>query len=139
MAGSKLGGLKAREQNYARHGRDFYRRTGAKGGASTAQDGTIKGFAAMSRKKRQEAGRRGGLTSRKSGSYLLNGMEIFLNTTKTRHNGLGYEDWVAFTTPPAMMSTYDLMELFGVAQATIYTWKRQTELDKKKNKSSVKI
>lgn len=32
MAGSKLGGMKARNTNYERHGRDFYKKIGAKGG-----------------------------------------------------------------------------------------------------------
>ena len=32
MAGTKAGGLKARETNMAKHGADFYARIGAKGG-----------------------------------------------------------------------------------------------------------
>ena len=40
MAGTKAGGLKARETNYQRHGKDFYKRTGALGG----KVGTTGGF-----------------------------------------------------------------------------------------------
>lgn len=42
MAGTKLGGTKARETNYAKHGRDFYARIGAMGG----KNGHTGGFAA---------------------------------------------------------------------------------------------
>lgn len=42
MAGTKLGGAKARETNYAKHGRDFYARIGAMGG----KNGHTGGFAA---------------------------------------------------------------------------------------------
>lgn len=40
MAGTKAGGIKARETNYAKHGADFYREIGAKGG----RNGTTGGF-----------------------------------------------------------------------------------------------
>ena len=42
MAGTKLGGAKARETNYAKHGRDFYARIGSMGG----KNGHTGGFAA---------------------------------------------------------------------------------------------
>lgn len=42
MSGTKLGGAKARETNYAKHGRDFYARIGSMGG----KNGHTGGFAA---------------------------------------------------------------------------------------------
>lgn len=42
MAGTKQGGLKARNTNYKRHGKDFYSKIGAKGG----RNGHTGGFAA---------------------------------------------------------------------------------------------
>lgn len=44
MSGTKLGGVKARETNYAKHGRDFYARIGSMGGSKTGTK--PKGFAA---------------------------------------------------------------------------------------------
>lgn len=41
MAGTRTGGLKARETNYQIHGRDFYREIGRKGG----RNGHTGGFA----------------------------------------------------------------------------------------------
>ena len=41
MAGTKAGGLKARETNYRKHGKDFYARIGSKGG----HNGHTGGFA----------------------------------------------------------------------------------------------
>lgn len=40
MSGTPVGGLKARETNYKRHGKDFYKEIGAKGG----RVGTTGGF-----------------------------------------------------------------------------------------------
>ena len=42
MAGTKAGGIKTRETMYKRHGKDFYREIGRKGG----QNGHTGGFAA---------------------------------------------------------------------------------------------
>jgi general stress protein YciG len=44
MAGTKIGGAKARETNCAKHGRDFYARIGSMGGSKTGTK--PKGFAA---------------------------------------------------------------------------------------------
>lgn len=41
MAGNKAGGIKARQTNIERHGEDFYRRIGSKGG----KNGHTGGFA----------------------------------------------------------------------------------------------
>ena len=41
MSGTKIGGLRARQTNLERHGEDFYKRIGAKGG----RNGTTGGFA----------------------------------------------------------------------------------------------
>ena len=61
MAGNKEGGLKAREKILAKHGKDFYKRIGAKGGKAKVP----KGFAAMPLEKRIAAGRKGGKKSRR--------------------------------------------------------------------------
>lgn len=60
MSGTKLGGAKARETNYAKHGRDFYARIGAMGG----KNGHTGGFAANPELARQ-AGAIGGRKSRR--------------------------------------------------------------------------
>jgi general stress protein YciG len=61
MAGNKIGGQKARNKNLEKNP-NFYREIGAKGGK--AGKGTLKGFAASSELAR-EAGRKGGLKSRR--------------------------------------------------------------------------
>lgn len=58
MAGSKAGGLKARETNLKRHGKDFYKRIGHIGG----QNGHTGGFAANPALARL-AGEKGGRNS----------------------------------------------------------------------------
>lgn len=63
MAGTKAGGILARNSNYARHGRDFYKRIGAKGGAN----GNTGGFAA-NRELARTAGAKGGRISRRKKS-----------------------------------------------------------------------
>lgn len=60
MAGTKAGGMKAAATNKARHGKEFYARIGAKGG----KKGTTGGFYA-NRDLAREAGRKGGLISRR--------------------------------------------------------------------------
>lgn len=60
MAGTHEGGLKARETNYEKQGRDFYCRIGQKGGRM----GHTGGFAANPALARI-AGRKGGLISRR--------------------------------------------------------------------------
>jgi len=47
MSGTLEGGKLAADTNRQRHGKDFYRKIGAKGGAAgTARRGSVKGFAA---------------------------------------------------------------------------------------------
>lgn len=41
MSGTKIGGLRAKQTNLEKHGEDFYKRIGAKGG----RNGTTGGFA----------------------------------------------------------------------------------------------
>ncbi len=60
MPGTKAGGLKAAKKNVERHGKDFYARIGAVGG----KKGHTGGFAA-NRELAREAGRKGGLISRR--------------------------------------------------------------------------
>lgn len=60
MAGTTIGGQRAAAKNRARHGKDFYARIGAMGG----KKGTTGGFAA-NRELAREAGRKGGLISRR--------------------------------------------------------------------------
>ena len=66
MTGTKEGGRKAREKNYEKYGRDFYRKIGSKGG----QNGHTGGFAANPALARI-AGARGGQASSRRGT--LNG------------------------------------------------------------------
>ena len=49
--------------NKERYGEDFYQKIGAKGGAAPYEG--KKGFSSMTPEQRREAGRRGGLKSRK--------------------------------------------------------------------------
>lgn len=62
MAGSKLGGLKARETNIKLHGDDFYKRIGRMGGK--AGDPTKKGFASNI-ERAKKAGAKGGKISKR--------------------------------------------------------------------------
>lgn len=62
MSGTKLGGKKAALTNIARHGFDFYKQIGSKGG----KNGHTGGFHNNSELAR-EAGRKGGLKSRRTG------------------------------------------------------------------------
>jgi uncharacterized protein len=60
MPGTVVGGRKAAATNKTRHGKDFYARIGAKGGKL----GHTGGFAA-NRELAREAGRKGGMISRR--------------------------------------------------------------------------
>lgn len=60
MPGTKEGGIRAARTNRERHGKDFYAKIGAKGGKL----GTTGGFAA-NRELAREAGRKGGMISRR--------------------------------------------------------------------------
>ena len=60
MPGTKAGGLKAAETNVKRHGSDFYKKIGAKGGAAGHTGGFQKGSQAT-----RDAGRKGGIKSRR--------------------------------------------------------------------------
>ena len=60
MAGTKAGGLKARNTNYKLHGKDFYKNIGRKGG----QNGHTGGFASDPELARR-AGRLGGMISKR--------------------------------------------------------------------------
>lgn len=66
MAGTKLGGMRAAETNKRKYGDDFYSRIGGKGG----RNGHTGGFAANHELAR-EAGRKGGLISRRGSSKKL--------------------------------------------------------------------
>lgn len=61
MPGTKAGGQRAAETNKKRHGSDFYAKIGATGG----KKGRTGGFYA-NRELAREAGRKGGLISRRS-------------------------------------------------------------------------
>lgn len=63
MAGTKQGGQRAAATNKQRHGKDFYARIGANGG----KKGHTGGFYA-NRELAREAGRKGGLISRRTAS-----------------------------------------------------------------------
>ncbi len=60
MAGTKAGGMRAAETNKKKYGDSFYAQIGARGGAAKVP----KGFA-KDRKKAADAGRAGGLKSRR--------------------------------------------------------------------------
>ena len=63
MPGNKIGGMKARDANYKRFGKDFYRKIGHLGGISPTNK--PKGFAA-NRELAVVAGREGGRISRRT-------------------------------------------------------------------------
>ena len=67
MAGTKAGAIKARDTNYEKHGKDFYKNIGSKGGKAHG----IKGFALMTPEKHAEASRKGGRIS-KRGKVIKN-------------------------------------------------------------------
>ena len=61
MVGTKSGGLKAAETNKKRHGKDFYKLIGARGG----RNGHTGGFASMSPELRSLYGTIGGMISKR--------------------------------------------------------------------------
>ena len=63
MSGTRAGGQKAHQTNLKRHGKDFYRDIGRKGG----QNGHTGGFAA-NRELARTAGAKGGRKSRRGSS-----------------------------------------------------------------------
>lgn len=65
MVGTLEGGRKARDTNYKNHGKDFYKRIGAKGG----RNGHTGGFAADPERAKW-AGAKGGSKSRRGNSNL---------------------------------------------------------------------
>lgn len=77
MSGTKAGGLKARATNYERHGKDFYKKIGAKGG----RNGHTGGFAANPALARI-AGAKGGRISRRGP-----GKSRWKNTEKVIRDG----------------------------------------------------
>ena len=62
MSGTKIGGIKARQTNYLKHGKDFYREIGRIGGRISRGGG----FAANPELARI-AGKKGGTISRRTG------------------------------------------------------------------------
>lgn len=70
MPGTKIGGLKAAKTNLKKHGKDFYRIIGSKGG----QAGHTGGFAARPELARI-AGAKGGRISRRTGVTTGQGKE----------------------------------------------------------------
>lgn len=64
MAGTKAGGLKAREANLRRHGKDFYKRIGAIGGRN-GHGPEYKGGFASNPELARLAGSKGGRISRR--------------------------------------------------------------------------
>lgn len=70
MPGTKAGGIKARNTNYEKHGKDFYRIIGSKGG----QNGHTGGFAKNPELARK-AGAKGGRISRRTGVSTGQGKE----------------------------------------------------------------
>lgn len=66
MVGTKAGGLKAAATNKSKYGEDFYKIQGAKGG----KNGHTGGFFA-NRELAREAGRKGGLISRRKPSKRI--------------------------------------------------------------------
>jgi general stress protein YciG len=71
MPGTVAGGRKAAQTNKTRHGENFYARIGAVGG----QKGHTGGFAA-NRDLAREAGRKGGLISRRRKSVKKSDLEL---------------------------------------------------------------
>lgn len=65
MPGTKAGGLKARQSNYERHGNDFYKRIGAKGGRN-GHDGGFRANPALA----VVAGAKGGSISKRKSKYV---------------------------------------------------------------------
>lgn len=81
MPGTKEGGMKAAATNRARHGKDFYAKIGAKGG----QLGTTGGFAA-NRELAREAGRKGGMISRRR--KVVNDGQVVIKAAQLKKSDL---------------------------------------------------
>lgn len=72
MPGNKIGGLKARETNFKKYGKEFYRIIGSKGGQQ--KPSKPRGFAANHELARA-AGAKGGRISRRTGVTTGQGKE----------------------------------------------------------------
>lgn len=72
MPGNKIGGLKARETNFKKYGKEFYRIIGSKGGQQ--KPSKPRGFAANPELARA-AGAKGGRISRRTGVTTGQGKE----------------------------------------------------------------
>lgn len=93
MAGTVAGGLKAKEKNIKRFGKDYYRDIGSVGGQKSRGGGFAQGEAGRERARR--AGSVGGSTSRRAGNKLYEykgqmmtafdiGMELGVNANTIR-------------------------------------------------------
>ena len=81
MPGTKEGGMKAAATNRSRHGKDFYAKIGAKGGKL----GTTGGFAA-NRELAREAGRKGGMISRRR--KIVNDGQVVIKAAQLKKSDL---------------------------------------------------
>lgn len=95
MSGTKAGGLKAREANYARHGEDFYKRIGKKGGRSSG----AKGFA-LNPELARKAGAIGGKKSRRGKAYDADWKKIEHVVLKMDKEGVSAKEIAEFTGMP---------------------------------------
>ena len=71
MPGTKIGGVKARETNIQRHGKDYYARIGAMGGKKSGTGGFYHSKVTGANW-HVEAGRKGGKISRKGKANVSN-------------------------------------------------------------------
>lgn len=73
MSGTKAGGKNAADTNKRLYGKDFYRKIGAMGGAKSVGGGfaseTVGKDGLTGSERARQAGRKGGLKSRKSEQY----------------------------------------------------------------------
>lgn len=60
MAGNKAGAIKARDTNYEKHGKDYYKNIGSKGGKKSRTGGFF-----ANRELAKKAGRKGGKISKR--------------------------------------------------------------------------
>lgn len=74
MAGNKSGGLKTRDTNYDKHGKDFYKNIGSLGGKVSYKKDPITGKAlkgfALNKERASLAGKLGGSISRRGKSNV---------------------------------------------------------------------
>lgn len=120
MAGNRYGGLKAAATNKAKHGDDFYRNIGHKGGTANHPDG--RGFSSRVRGRDGLTGpERAKLVGKKGGGKIKSTIK---RRTKYEYYKTNIEEAVRNG-----KSTVDIATELGISKTTVYRYKSIKDYD----------